>query len=242
MLLILRFGGILKPKLFAALAIALVVADLFQAGMGYNPAIPESHAVQPVTPASGTFSDSGQRVYVAVTPYAGVNPLPPDVNIRYGLYDLRGYDLPVVAQFGNVWTRYIAPTHAVAPFGHAVGSAHHHQRSHTRCHADLFTVRRPRNVLEDTKAAPLHMTGLHLVHNGTDARIYANSEVLPRTWLVTNQDVVKNAGQALTGIVAPSFNPRQTVLTEHRLPGLSEQRSGEPPPVPRTSRTTGRSG
>ena len=224
-LLILRFGGILKPKLFAALAIALVVADLFQAGMGYNPAIPESHAVQPVTPAIRYLQRQRPARYVAVTPYAGVNPLPPDVNIRYGLYDLRGYDLPVVAQFGNVWTRYIAPTTPLLPLD-TPSVPLTITNGLTPDAMRIFSLFGVRDVLEDTKAAPLHMTGLHLVHNGTDARIYANSEVLPRTWLVTNQDVVKNAGQALTGIVAPSFNPRQTVLTEHRLPGLSEQRSG----------------
>jgi Bacterial membrane protein YfhO len=72
---------------------------------------------------------------------------------------------------------------------------------------------------------PLKVPGLHLAYAGSDAKIYANSEVLPRTWLVSQQQVVANSEQALTGIVAPGFNPRRTVLTEHKLPGLSEQQS-----------------
>ena len=83
-----------------------------------------------------------------------------------------------------------------------------------------------RDVLADTRTPPLHITGLHLVYNGYDARIYANDAVLPRTWLVTGQDVVKNAGQALTRVVAPGFDPRRSVLTVQRLPGLAEHQTG----------------
>jgi hypothetical protein len=220
-LLILRFGGTLKPRLFAALAIVLVIADLFQAGMGYNPAIPQSHAVQPVTPAIRYLQQQRPARYVAVTQFDGVNPLPPNVNIRYGLYDLRGYDLPVVTQFGNVWSRYVAPPTDLLPLDTPtvpLSIADNLTPDALR----VFSLFGVRDILTDTKVPPLHIAGLHLAYNGTDARIYANSDVLPRAWLVTGQDVIKNAGQALTDLVAPSFNPRQSVLTDHRLPGLSE--------------------
>jgi hypothetical protein len=225
-LLILRFGGKLKPGLFAALAIALVVADLFQAGMGYNPAIPQSHAVQPVTPAIRYLQQQVPARYVAVTPYGGFNPLPPDVNLRYGLYDLRGYDLPVVSQFGKLWSRYVAPATPLLPLDTPVVPLSIDTNGLSPDALRVLSLFGVRDVLADTRTPPLHITGLHLVYNGYDARIYANDEVLPRTWLVTGQDVVKNAGQALTGVVAPGFDPRRSLITTHRLPGLAEHQTG----------------
>ncbi len=229
-LLILRFGGTLKPGLFAALAIALVVADLFQAGMGYNPAIPQSHAVQPVTPAIRFLQQQVPARYVAVTPYGGFNPFPPDVNLRYGLYDLRGYDLPVVSQFGKLWSSYVAPATDLLPLDTPVVPLSIGTNGLSPDALRVLSLYGVRDVLADTRTPPLHITGLHLVYNGYDARIYANDAVLPRTWLVTRQDVVKNAGQALTRVVAPGFDPRRSVLTVQRLPGLAERQTGSTTP------------
>jgi Bacterial membrane protein YfhO len=72
--------------------------------------------------------------------------------------------------------------------------------------------------------------GLHLVYNGPDAMIYANDDSLPRTWLVTGQDVVKGDKQALTKIVSSGFDPRRAVVTERPLPGLSEHEIGSAAP------------
>ena len=76
-LLCLRLDRRMSSVVFALLALVLVVGDLFQAGMGYNPAIPQSHAVQPVTPAIRFLQAQRPARFVAVTPYAEVNPLPP---------------------------------------------------------------------------------------------------------------------------------------------------------------------
>ena len=87
------------PGAFVALAVALVALDLFKAGMGYNPAIPVAHAEQPVTagdqlppaPAAGALRrprrDRRRRARSA--------RMPPNVAMRYGLDDARGYDYPV---------------------------------------------------------------------------------------------------------------------------------------------------
>ena len=99
---------------FAVLAILLVLADLFLAGMGKNPAIPDSHAEQPVTPAIRYLEQHRPSRYVAVAPSVGVNPLPPDVNLRYGIYDA-GVRPSGGDTFGRLWTRYIAPPNFLLP-------------------------------------------------------------------------------------------------------------------------------
>ncbi|MGH9298635.1 MAG: hypothetical protein ACRDZT_01815, partial [Acidimicrobiales bacterium] len=114
-LLGLRLGRRLSPRVFATLAVVLVIGDLFQAGMDYNPAIPDSHAEQPLTGAIRYLQGQGSSRYVAVTPNGDSNPLPPDVNLRYGIYDLRGYDLPVVTRYGRMWTRYVSPPNVFLP-------------------------------------------------------------------------------------------------------------------------------
>jgi hypothetical protein len=224
-LICLVLGHKLPPAVFAVLAIALVVGDLFQAGMGYNPAIPQSQAVQPITPAIRYLQHQVPARFVGVTLFDGIDPLPPDVNIRYGLYDLRGYDLPVITQFGNVWTRYIAPPTDLLPLDTPqvpLSLSNDLSPDALRVLA-LFGVR---DVLEDKLGPTLTIPGLHLVYNGYDAKIYTDVDALPRTWLVTGQDVVSGDNQALAGIVAPGFDPRAAVITEQRLPGLSDRPPG----------------
>ena len=188
-LLCLRLDRRMSSVVFALLALVLVVGDLFQAGMGYNPAIPQSHAVQPVTPAIRFLQAQRPARFVAVTPYAEVNPLPPDVNMRYGLYDLRGYDLPVITQFGNLWQRYVAPPTPLLPLDtpSVPLTITDNLTPQALKVLALFGVR---DVMADPKAPVLHIDGLHVVYSGADATIYADRNALPRSWVVSDQIVV----------------------------------------------------
>lgn len=228
-LLALRFFGRLSPRVFALLAIALVVGDLFQAGMGYNPAIPESQASQPVVPAIRYLRSQRPARYVAVTPYATPNPLPPDLDVRYGLYDLRGYDLPVVTRFANLWQRYVAPPTPLlpedtpsVPLTLQDGLAPDTMRV-----LSLFGVR---DILEQKHEPPLDVPGLRVAYDGPDATIYSNPGALPRTWLVTGQRVVRSGSRELTMIGSADFDPRRDVITEHPIAGLSSSPATGPAP------------
>ena len=227
LLLLLRLGRRLPPAVFAALAVALVVGDLFQAGFGQNPAIPESHAVQPVTGAIRYLQRAqraGHARFVAVAPYIGTNPIPPDVNLRYGLYDARGYDLPVVDDFGRLWARYVAPPTPLLPLD-------------TPAVPVLVIAFQPpalrvlsllgvTDILEQKAEKPLQLPDTHVVYDGPDATIYENDDALPRTWLVGQQDVVHGDAAALSAVGAASFRPRQTVVTETPLPHLATASAG----------------
>jgi len=228
-LLALRFAGLLSPRVFALLAVALVVGDLFQAGMGYNPAVPESQASQPVTPAIRYLQHQRPARYVAVTPYGAIDPLPPDVNVRYGLYDLRGYDLPVVTQFADLWQRYVAPPTPLLPVDtpsiplDSQGAL----APGTMRILSLFGVR---DILEQKHEPPLDVPGLRVAYDGPDATIYSNPAALPRTWLVTGQRVVRSGSRELTMIGSADFDPRRDVITEHRIAGLSPSPATGPAP------------
>ena len=98
-----------RPKPFAVLACALVAADLLRVGMGQNPSIPVDHAEQPVTPAIERLLAARPARFAGLQPGIGLEPLPPDLAMRYGLYDARGYDYPVERRYDTLWRRAIAP-------------------------------------------------------------------------------------------------------------------------------------
>ena len=112
-LLVLRLRGRLRPAAFVALAALLVVADLFKAGMGYNPAIAEEHAEQPTTPAVRFLQSQRPARFAGLEPTAPISlavPMSPSVAMRYHVYDARGYDYPVEERYAELWRRAITPS------------------------------------------------------------------------------------------------------------------------------------
>jgi len=211
---------------FAVLAILLVLADLFMAGMGKNPAISDSHAEQPVTAAIRYLEQHRPSRYVALEPSVGVNALPPDVNLRYGIYDARGYDLPVVTRFGRLWTRYIAPPNFLLPLDTpAVPTSGLDQTS-----LRILSLLGVTDLLQEKGQPQLQLNGLHIAYDGSDATIYANDDALPRTWLVADQQVVKGDGRQLTQIASPGFDPRRVLITQTKLPGLAQGQANDASP------------
>jgi hypothetical protein len=210
----------LKAGPFAVLAVLLVVVDLFQAGMGINPGIPDSHAQPPTTPAVRYLQAQRPARYVAVAPNTGVNPLPPDVNLQYGIYDARGYDLPVITRFGQLWTRYVAPPNILLPLDTPAVPGNLDQT--TLRVLSLFGVT---DLFQQKGQPPLELGGLRVVYDGPDATIYQNENALPRTWLVADQKVVRSDDRQLSYVGSPSFDPLHVLITGRKLPGLSESTS-----------------
>ncbi len=223
-LLYLRLGRKLAPSVFAVLAILLVVGDLFQAGFGENPAIPDSHAVQPVTPAISFLQEQRPARFVAVAPYVGVNPLPPDVNIDFGLYNARGYDLPVIKRIGELWSRYVGPPTPLLPLDTAAVPIL--QLVLEPASLRILSLMGVTSLLEPKGEVPLQMPGVHLAYDGPDTTIYANDNALPRTWLVGGEQVVNGDHAQLNAVGALGFDPRRVVITGQVLPGLAADDPG----------------
>ncbi len=94
-----------RPAWLPAAAIALVVLDLFRAGLGQHPAIPVAHATPPETPAMRELADGR---FVAVGGKL-LTPLTANVGMRYGLSDARGYDYPTEKRYDALWRRAVNP-------------------------------------------------------------------------------------------------------------------------------------
>jgi hypothetical protein len=208
-LLIARARG-LRAGPFAAAALVLVVLDLFRIGMGNNPAIPVDHAQQPVTPAIERLQAARPARFAGLQPPLGLQPVVPDLAMRYGLYDARGYDYPVERRYDRFWRRTIAgkegftpPTMQVEPTGRALRAL------------GLLGVT---DLIEPPHLA--RREGLRVTYDGDDARIYANPHALPRTWVVGSQRTVPGDA-AITAVTDPGFDPGGTAIVERPIAGLS---------------------
>jgi Bacterial membrane protein YfhO len=212
-LLWLRASGRVAAGAFAGLALALVAADLFRAGMGQNPAIPVEHARQPVTPAIERLLAARPGRFAGLAPRVGLQALVPNLAMRYGLYDARGYDFPVERRYDRLWRAQVGRT------------------------ADTFT---PPTMLVATTEPSLRvlgllgvtdilqpprepvLPGLEMTYEGPDARLYANPFALPRAWVVAGQRAVAGDAAQLAAIADPAFDARRVAIVGAPLPGLAD--------------------
>lgn len=215
-LVVLKLRGTLSAPVFTGLAVALVTLDLFRMGMGYNPAVDRDHVEPPSTPALSLL----QREPTARFAATGPSGIPQTVlPMRFGLYEARGYDLPVDRRYDTLWRRKVSPE-----FSTQVGP--------TPASIPLFLVRVTpkrlrtlsllgvKHVMQADEDKPLDVPGLRQVYSGEDARVYRNEQVLPRAWVVGAQKVVEGEKAALALLDDPLFDPRAAAITERPLPGL----------------------
>jgi membrane protein YfhO len=222
LLLLLRLRGRLGVPAFVALALVLVTFDLFKAGMGYNPAIAESQAVQPATPAIRYLQQQRPNRFAGLHPEAPIAlavPIPPNVAMRYGLYDARGYDFPFEERYAELWKRVIAHSpdcnYAFCP--ESAGRSPRALRA-----LGLLGVT---DLLQNRGDPPL--TGFRVAYDGPDARIYRNPSALPRAFLVDRQVVASSATAARDTVTAAGFPARTTAVVERPVKGLAAG-SGSP--------------
>jgi hypothetical protein len=207
---------------FVALAVVVLVADLFRANMGFNPAIRIENARQPVTGAIRYLQSRTPNRFSGIGDLGTIHPLAPDVAMRYGLYDARGYDYPVEKRFDHLWrgtagpnTDLIPPTTVAQPTVESLRTL------------SLLSVT---DVLQAADADPLHLPGLRTAYSGPDGRVYRNANAVPRVFLVDRQQTVPSADAALAAVKSPQLDPRSVAVTERPLAGLAQGGGATGPP------------
>ena len=207
---------------FVGLLLALLAVDLFRANMGFNPAIRERNAVQPVTPAIEYLQSRRPARFVGLGAGLAYQPLPSDLAMTYDLYDARGYDFPVEKRFDRLWRRSVAPglVTITQPVEYATA---------TPAALRALNLLSVSDLLQDTGDRPLSAPGLRLAYNGRDARVYANQDALPRTFLVGGQHVVPGEDEALRAVTAPGFDGRRVAITERPVEGLPRDAAAPSP-------------
>jgi hypothetical protein len=216
----LRWG--LAAGAFAALAIGLSFVDLVRAGMGQNPALTTAQASQPVTGAIRYLRARRPARFVGLLPGSGPSAIPPDVAMRYGLYDARSYDYPVERRYDRLWGRAVAPGFSLQP---AITTPAISPRS-----LPVLSLLGVSDVVAKRGEPAQQGLGLRVAYDGPDARIYANDRALPRAWVVSGQRVVSGEEAALRAVADGGVDLGRTVVTERPLPGLTAGGTGPAAP------------
>jgi hypothetical protein len=213
-LLLARARGRLAGGALVALAAVVVAADLFRAGVGQNPAVATSKARQPATGAIRFLQAARPARFAGITPrLAHGLPLPPDVAMRYGLYDARNYDYPVEGRYDRLWRERVSPPGERRPPTTVISLTPGALRV-----LGAFGVR---HLLQDPTDPPLRVPGLSLAYAGRDARVYANAAAVPRARVVAAQVVVGGQAAARGALADPRVDLRGTLVAERALPGLA---------------------
>jgi len=148
------------------------------------------------------------------------------IPINFGLFEARGYDLPVEERFDRLWRSQLSPE-----FPTQVGIYPQYiplslpRVTPRRLHA--LSVLGVTHVMQPVGDPPLRVPGLRLVHDGPDARVYANDRALPRVFLVGAQLPVSGEAAALRGPVQLTIAPTRQLAPELVV-------AAKPPAVART--------
>jgi Bacterial membrane protein YfhO len=211
-------GRVVAASTFAGLAIALVVLDLFRAGVGTSPAISQRIAQQPATPGMvlarrdpGRVAAVGLGLIVSAT-------LPSETGLNYGLRDARGFDFPAEKHYDRLWSRAVQP-------GRSVLSAHFIDELRP---AGLRALRLlgVTRILFSPGAKPPPLDGLRVVYTGRDGTLVAVDDALPQAFVVGKQEVVPTEQAALHRVLDPRVDLRTTAIVTRAVPGLA---TGGPP-------------
>jgi hypothetical protein len=206
---------------FVLLAIGLICVDLFRANMGFNPAIPIAHATPPETPALRYLESRRPNRFVGVAPddpARVVHPLPPNIAMSYGLYDVRGFDYPVERRYARLWRQ--------VPDGSVGGDIAPHFATVTPRSLRVLSLVSVADLIQDRSDDRPRGPGLRLAYDGPDARVYANRRALPRVFLVDRQRTVADGDAALAAVTSPAFDGKRVAITERAIPGVPQAADG----------------
>ncbi|MBN1529350.1 MAG: YfhO family protein [Thermoleophilaceae bacterium] len=206
----------ISPSAFAALGLVLVALDLVKAGADYNPSIRESHAEQPVTGSIRYLQAHRPARFAGLEPLtlSLAPPLPPNLALRYDVYDARGDAIPGERRYTELWRQVIGRNRNCYSFFCTVAAV-----------ADPASYRAlgllgVQYLLQNRGDDPL--PGLEEAYDGPDARIYRNPSALPRAFLVTGQQVLPDDDAQLLTVASEGFRPLEAAITDEPVPGLPQ--------------------
>ncbi|MDQ3929029.1 MAG: YfhO family protein, partial [Chloroflexota bacterium] len=198
-----RWKGWLLAPAMPMLLIALLYADLWTFGHGYNPTTPRE-AIMPPTSVTNYLTEHVGHDRMAGT----INLLRPNVATLFGLRDLRGYEPIVDGSFATLY----------ADFYHQL-------------HTKVFDVQRKQDLeLTASEQRLLNLAGVRYIATVRKPRVegnarpykyilqenkaalYENLEAFPRAYVVFGTRVVPDLDAAIAAVRSPQFDPSRTVL------------------------------
>jgi Bacterial membrane protein YfhO len=190
-------------KYMPALAVLCVIADLFVAGVDFNPAFDESLAF-PETPSVKVLRDLQSDKFgtsrIATVPsfriLYGQSPL------VYGLQTVSGYSSWALSRYA----RYIHLTQPVTTINHIFL---------TGCCSPLLNALNAKYVYTPDGVELANEEALELIYDGS-VKIYDNRAALPRAWVVHRVTSAPRGGvdEVAARLLAPGFDPALQAVVE----------------------------
>jgi len=203
-----------RHAVWKPLAVLVLAADLLVMGHGFNPAADARLA--DFTPPAIQFLQAQPGIFriASLDSESSGKILNPNVGMFYGLQDIRGYDSIIPKQYadfmGLIETQGQLLYNRISPFYWA-GSL-------DSALVDLLNVR---FVLTKERLTNTHY---RLVYDN-ELRIYENTNVLPRAFVVPRARVIADRAQLANAM--RSFDPRAEVLLEENIPPRPPAGNGE---------------
>jgi hypothetical protein len=201
-------NGKMSRRAWGILACVLTFCDLYTFGGRYNPAVNRDRVFSCV-PGSIQFLQRQEGMFrVAADEWL---MLVPNTAMVYGLYDVRGYELPVPARLLSFFAKGLHGTSDGALYLLKTLSA------------PTLRLLSLANVRYLLSAHDLADSGLNLqrVYAG-EVNIYENRGVLPRAFIVHQIQVAADGDTALQAVVDEGTNLERVAIVEGDQPGVDQ--------------------
>jgi hypothetical protein len=215
-----RWRGLIPAAALPTLIVALLYADLWTFGHGYNPTTPRE-AIMPPTQVTSYLSEHAGHDRMAGT----INLLRPNVAMLFGLRDLRGYEPIVDDAFAHLYEDFYhqlsTPVFDVQRKQDLELTAMEQRQLNIAGVRYVATVRKPR---VDGSARPYTF-----ILQEQRAALYENLEAFPRAYVVFGSRVVPDTDEATAVLRSPELDPGRTIVL------ASGQEVAPPPGLDRTT-------
>lgn len=208
-LFLLLSQGRISLRLFALLAIFLVVIDLFCFGWRFNP-VRSPRDLYDETEGIGVLR-ADRDVFRVIRGPGGKETMPPNTPQVYAIADAQGYGSLIIADYVD----YMNLVEEGIVRHWQVHSLRRPESMSSRL-LDLLNVKYIVTNPEpwgDLTTFVERDENLELVYHG-DMRIYENKDVLPRAFVVTDHKVLRTEGEILAELTSEGFDPARYVILE----------------------------
>ncbi len=193
-------SGLRSIPLWQWLAVGILLADLFLAGYNFNSRTDPQLAQ--ASPESISFLKNDKGIF-RVTSFGVGDVLKPNLAMGAGLPDIRGYDTIILKQYVEFWKAIEEPDGLIYSMIRTLDKP-------SSLGSKLLDFMNVKYVITKQE---VQADGFRLVHEG-DVRIYENTRVLPRAFLVDRVIPAEGREQALAHLRRADFDPRREVILE----------------------------
>ncbi|KKS24849.1 MAG: hypothetical protein UU81_C0001G0004 [Microgenomates group bacterium GW2011_GWC1_41_8] len=181
--------------------IVFTVIDLLRFGWKFTPFTPREYLFPQTSTIQFITSQPGKFRIMATDNKI----LPPNFSSMYGIESVSGYD-PLYsrdyAELASAWSRN-TPNNEVIDFNRIITPDNYESKI-----ADVLNVQYVLSLSE------IDSEKLHLVFEEGQTKVYENTEVLPRVYLVESVQTVKNVEDMLDKLFDESIDLQKTALVE----------------------------